>query len=96
MNVRALQITMAVLSVLGIVGLYVPTASRTAGWFCLFVAVGLQLFVGLRTGVITSTLGFGGGWFTYRRVETPAFFLWAVIVQSFVVALFFFAFLFSL
>jgi hypothetical protein len=96
MNPRALHITAAVLAVLGIIGLCVPTASRPAGWFCLFGALSLQIWDGLRSGVISSNLGFGGYWFTHRRKETPVIFMWAVIAQCVLAAIFFFAFLFSL
>ena len=70
--------------------------TRPVGWFCLFVVLVLQIWDGIRSGVISSNLGFGRCWFTYRREETPLIFMWAVVVQSMLAVLFLFACLLSL
>jgi hypothetical protein len=82
MNFRALKIAMGVFGISGIVGLCVRGTSHALAWFCFFIAGALQVYIGLKTGEIVSTLGIGRWSCTYRRDETPAFFMWAVIVQS--------------
>ena len=96
MNLHVAKVTMVVLVVLGILGFIVPRASHAAAWFLFFAAGLLQLFIAFKTGEIVSTLGIGRCSFTYRRDETPVFFMWAMIVQGVLTRLCGFAFLFSL
>lgn len=96
MSPRAIQVSGTVFGVLGIIGVCMGADTRPVGWFCLFVALMVQVWDGMRSGVISSNLGFGGYSFTHRREETPLIFMWAVVVQSVLAVVFLFAFLLSL
>lgn len=80
MNLQTLKIIVGFSSVLGFVGLCVPSISNAATWFCFFIAFTLKCIIGLRTGEVKSTLGIGHIGFSYRWDETPAFFLWQMIM----------------
>jgi len=97
MSSQFLSIVALGFGILGVLGLCAASVPGWAGFFCFFVFLGLDLFVSLREGAISSKWGPFGAWFyTYRRDEWPVLFMWCAMIQGLLAVICLFVFLFSL
>jgi len=96
MNLKKKDIAMLIFCIVGFACLFSRPALQPFGWLSFSIGLWLQVFDGLQTGQIRSTLGLGRMSFTYDRDENPILFTWAMIIQGLLAAGCFFVFLFSL